>query len=380
MHHLLELGGRTLFGDDAKVRITLLSTSEGPSESRPTALNIRRELAAIAEQAKSSDTLVVFLSGHGVSEGGVDGEYYFLTEGMIDGRLDDPEVRREHALSSTELGTALAAIRAKRQVMVLDTCHAGAVARDILSPKAIPDSEELALRRMEDAVGLYILAGSAADKVSYEATPYGHGVLTTALFEGMSGAAVAQDERTWDPLRLFRYADKRVPELALNIGGIQSPMIIVPQESKGKIAFGTASDAVRTEVRQRLPPALPFFERARFVDEAADDLYDSLEIASRLERWLQSEPPAELPFVSVGGVGLGGLKLSGRYVHEKRGWSVRLWLRDGRSVVAKSGRLPPRDDPDGLTEQIGEWLVQAAGKLRSARGSGKSTNEGGRAP
>ena len=49
-----------------------------------------------------------------------------------------------------------------------------------------------ALERMKDRTGTYVLAGAAADAVSYEATRYGQGLLTYGLLFRMRGPALRQ--------------------------------------------------------------------------------------------------------------------------------------------------------------------------------------------
>src|SRR5206468_9197244 len=82
-----------------------------------------------------------------------------------------------------------------------------------------------ALERLKDRTGFHVLMGSAADKVSYEASQYQQGLLTYALLQGMRGAALREDAYV-DISALFQYAQDQVPQLAQHIGGIQRPEIM----------------------------------------------------------------------------------------------------------------------------------------------------------
>ena len=62
-----------------------------------------RALEAVVHKAKPADILVLYLAGHGVNFGGQDGDYCYLTADARGANLEDPEVRREGALSSREL-------------------------------------------------------------------------------------------------------------------------------------------------------------------------------------------------------------------------------------------------------------------------------------
>jgi uncharacterized caspase-like protein len=72
--------------------------------------------------------------------------------------------------------------------------------------------------------------GAAADRVSYEASRYGQGLLTYALLEGMRGEALDAGGRL-DVRRWFDEAELRVPELAKGIGAIQQPILSSPSGS-----------------------------------------------------------------------------------------------------------------------------------------------------
>ena len=88
----------------------------------------------------------------------------------------------------------------------------------------VPSSQIRALERLKDRTGVYVLAGSASDAVSYEASRYGQGLLTYSLLLGMRGAAL-REESYVDVGRLFAYATDEVPSLARGIGGVQRPLL-----------------------------------------------------------------------------------------------------------------------------------------------------------
>jgi hypothetical protein len=72
--------------------------------------------------------------------------------------------------------------------------------------------------------------GSSADAVSYEASQYGQGLLTYSLLQGMKGARLREGQFA-DVNLLFNYAQEMVPAMAKNVGGIQRPLIITPDNS-----------------------------------------------------------------------------------------------------------------------------------------------------
>ena len=161
---------------EEKVDIHLLSTEAG--STMPSKENIEKAFKQISSTAKPYDVLVVYLSGHGVNYGGSEGDFYYLTQDASSGNLKDPVIRENVAISSAELTEYIKLVPALKQVLILDACHSGQVAEDLMTSRADrPSSEIRALERMKDRTGTYVLAGSAADAVSYETSVYGQGLL-----------------------------------------------------------------------------------------------------------------------------------------------------------------------------------------------------------
>src|SRR5215471_10574912 len=225
MARAIRIGAERLFGAE-RSHVTLLTTAQEPGTVLPTRENIRQAFEA-ARQAKPTDILMVYMAGHGVNYGGQEGDYYYLTQEARSGDLTDPEVRRRTAVSSMELTDWIKQIPALKQTLVLDTCAAARLVEKLTEKRDVPSSQIRSLERMKDRMGLYILAGSAADAVSYEASRYAQGLLTYSLLLGMRGAALRENGFV-DVSKWFDYATDEVPELAKDIGGIQRPSIAIP--------------------------------------------------------------------------------------------------------------------------------------------------------
>jgi len=117
-----------------------------------------------------------------------------------------------------------------KQVLILDTCAAGALSTSLVGKRDLPSDQVRAIERLKDNTGFFVLMGSAADSVSYEASQYGQGLLTYTLLQGMKGARLREDQFA-DVSMLFSYAQETVPTMAANIGGVQRPLIIMPDTS-----------------------------------------------------------------------------------------------------------------------------------------------------
>jgi uncharacterized caspase-like protein len=171
---------------------------------------------------------VIYLAGHGVNYGGQDGDFYILTNEARSAELSDPEVRKQAALSSQELTEIFKQNPALKLVMILDTCASDKALEKLTEKRDVPSSQIRPLERVKDRTDLHILAGRAADAVSYEASRYAQGVLTYSLLLGMRGAKL-RDGQFVDVVDLFGFTSDKVPELARDIGGIQRPVIVSPR-------------------------------------------------------------------------------------------------------------------------------------------------------
>jgi hypothetical protein len=108
--------------------------------------------------------------------------------------------------------------------------------------------------------------GAAADKVSYEASRYGQGLLTYSLLLGMRGEALDEGGRL-DVTKWFNAAQARVPVLAAGIGGIQQPVISSPGGQTFPIAMFTSADRAEVHLATLKPQLL----RARVEDDDQND-------------------------------------------------------------------------------------------------------------
>ncbi len=253
MFQALKIGGKNLFPVE-KMKLKLLATGNNPQAVPPTKENFRKAFAEFASQAEPQDILFVYLSGHGITLNFGSDTYYYLTQEAT--TTDKQKLSTDSVLlagstvSSEELTEWHKSVKALKQVLILDTCAAGALGNEfkIIEKKELSTDAKRALERMKDRVGFHVLMGSAADAVSYEASQYGQGLLTYSLLQGMKGAALQTDGQV-DVSKLFNYAADTVPELAKNIGGIQRPEIRAPQ---GGASF--AVGLIKTEADKTLIP------------------------------------------------------------------------------------------------------------------------------
>jgi len=347
----LQQAGSALFGAD-RTAVNLLSTAGKTPAEGSAKTNIAKAFADIAAKATPADVLVVYFSGHGLAYGDAEkAQFYYLTKDIGSEDLSDPVVRTSYTISSDELTRWLTDIPAQKQVMILDACNAGKVVESLLAAvqKELSPSQIRALDRMKDRTGMFILTGSAADKVSYEAGQYGQGLLTYSLLQGMSGLALTEDKRV-DVMTLFQYARDKVPELAKGIGGIQTPVLAFPTDGSS-FDIGIVNAGVRIPLAQ----VKPVFIRNNFTNEESFD--DDIKLTDALENYFREitakGAQAKLIYVDVKEYE-NAYSMKGRYTVKGDVVDVRGRLFKGATAEGEFQVTGKKSDLPGLAEMIVE--------------------------
>jgi hypothetical protein len=362
MARALELAGKRLFGPD-KVHLTLLSTGGNPKAQKPTKENIRKAFEAV-RKAKPADVLVVYLAGHGVALKQGRDEYCYLTadaRGTDTTVLADPAVLAVWAVTSSELVDWIKHIPALKQVMLLDTCAAGAAAAKLMEHRDLNGDQVRALDRLKDRTGFHVLMGCAANRVSYEASQYSQGLLTYSLLQGMAGAKLREGEYV-DVSSWFQYAADEVPILARGIGGVQKPLVMAPRGTSFDIGRLVEAD------RKAVPLAKPRPLILRPLLSNTEDGDDNLKLASLVRKRLADDSfniprgtPVTMVYVDADELP-GAVRPAGTYTIDGKKVSVRLVLKqDGRTLnkVTVDGST---DDLPMLTVKIAEAIRQGVEK------------------
>lgn len=288
--------GGELFGAAGGVEVQCLTTTDTMAQSLnaqqikwqfTTRENIQKALESISQQANPQDVVVVFFSGHGKTiTRNNQPKFHYLTHEVSEDVLGDEKAIKNTTISSDELTLWLQQIPAYKQVLIIDACHSGKIIDDINEgEKELNSSQIRALDRMSDRAGLFIITGSAADKVSYEASSFGLGLLTYALLKGMNGTAVRQDNegtKMIDVVSLFQYAKDEVQDLAAQINGLQRPELNFPLRA-GSFDIGIYSE----DTTIPLPDPKPVVIRGSFQNGLSFE--DDLGLENELEKKYREE-------------------------------------------------------------------------------------------
>jgi len=392
----LALGARSLLcSSDPKsdsncdrIEIHVLSTNPSmqaaaPSEEAgirrlpPTKDNFRRAFTEVSAKAGPGDIFVVYLAGHAVAirsenaleESGFADLYLYATADAktLDKNRLGNESERANMISSLELADWLKASKAEKEVLILDTCAAGTAGKDIAAIVTRDGrAEQLkALDRLRERTGFYLLMGSAADSVSYEANRFRQGLLTYSLLEAMSGAALREGEYV-DVEDWFGYAEDRVEELAMEIGGVQRPSYFKSNFAK-RFDVGRLNESER----QRIPLAtpVPVILQPQLLDR--DRLFDSIKLseslATELRAWslntIRGGSAANINFVPVSGIS-GGLTPSGLYKVTGELVEVEIALRQGDRTVETIRIKAAKSE---IAKKIAEAVAQRAASFQDLK-------------
>jgi Caspase domain len=235
-----KLPGNNLFysGEDAKVFANAMEKSAGAlhkkvekrilvnggaAEDEPTRANIIDALD-ILKNARVTDTVMLFVAGHGINEGL---NYNFIptdAQWTKDGDLRASTLVPWHAFQS-----AIEGARGTR-IMFLDTCHSA----NAYNPRALNESVN---------ANILVYTSTRWDQLANETNVLGegHGLFTLAVTEGMRGKAkTSSGEVRAEPLRDFlraqvaAYVDeanRRIEALNQNIAKPQERLTpLLPQE------------------------------------------------------------------------------------------------------------------------------------------------------
>jgi hypothetical protein len=165
-------------------------------------------LRALRTRVADNDTVVIYFAGHGAIANGPDGQpHYYLVP--RDGRVADLVTT---GLRDDHLEELIAALKARRIVVMLDTCYSGGGTTVIRARGVSATSTPVAVpgrAPIEPTAGRVVLSASQPDQPAYEDDQRG-GLFTSFVVEGLRGAADANRDGNVSVLELADYVSERV--------------------------------------------------------------------------------------------------------------------------------------------------------------------------
>jgi hypothetical protein len=185
----LQARGASLFSE---VRTKVLR------DAQATRRGVLEALEEAARIATPEDTFVLYLAGHGVRTE-PDQRFLFLPHDASD--TSNWAVLRRQGIEDSVLVAAIARIRARDGILLLDTCHAGQLTLDQLSA-------------LGNETGRFLLAASTSVQEALDSYDDRNGVFAYALREGLTGRAAMDGDGRVSALALGEWVTRRVPQLA----------------------------------------------------------------------------------------------------------------------------------------------------------------------
>ena len=181
-------------------------------DEQATGAALRQALADLAANTNTDSIVTIYLSSHGgrIADGPYRGEYI----APVDAKYDpaDPSQLATTAISGDEFSAALAAIPARKVLVILDCCHAGGIGETkSLAPSTGLTkgfSQEM-YDRLGGGSGRAILASARPDEESYILAGDQNSLFTKHLLDGLRGGVAGEDEFV-RIFRLYEYVQPKV--------------------------------------------------------------------------------------------------------------------------------------------------------------------------
>jgi len=169
-----------------------------------TAAAIRKALGRMTETSGPQDAVVLYFCGHGES---LDGRWYFLPHDLV--YPERAERLKTLGISSDEMARTLHLIRARKVLLIMDSCKSGAA---LVSFRGVENRR--AFMQLARATGVYVIAATSQDQTAAEVHELGHGIFTHTLLRGLYGEAVKGSSSTVTVKRLLAYIEEQLPLLS----------------------------------------------------------------------------------------------------------------------------------------------------------------------
>lgn len=177
----------------------------------------------LPQLVKPGSTVFFYFSGHGAPDAKTGHAYLVPVDG-------DPEYLDDTAYPLSRLYGKLAALKAKRVIVALDSCFSGAGGRSIIAKGTRPLVTKVDIAPQPGK--LVVLAASAGQQISGTLAEQGHGAFTYFLLRGLNGAA--RDDSGVVTIRsLFDYLSPNVQDAARRSNRDQNPQLLADDAAAG---------------------------------------------------------------------------------------------------------------------------------------------------
>ncbi|PYP83337.1 MAG: hypothetical protein DMF61_23380 [Blastocatellia bacterium AA13] len=251
------------------------------SGKEATKKKIESELAKLSKRTNEDSTVFIYFSGHGGRVKRARGVRTYLCPFDC-----DPDHLADTGISGEGFSNALSAIKARKLLVILDTCHAAgsATLREIGGETWHPGIDKSYLETLAAGSGRVVIASSKADQPSYNHPTANHGLFTWHLLEGLRGKASIRGDGRVNVLDLFYHISEEVRGAQPG----QEPVLQVKDlDDNFAIALATVTRQLREPVVSDILITIREI-REMIVTDPKNGAKALSELVSRTSRW-QSE-------------------------------------------------------------------------------------------
>ena len=228
-----------LYGE---VRVTLALDKDATRD------NLEKLIANLAHEVDPRDSFILFAAAPGTSE---NGRFYLIPQDYQSG----PGHLARHAVGQDRLQDWLAnRIKAKRALILLDTCESGALVAGHARSRTDVPASEAAVGRLHEATGRPVLTAAAAGQFAHEgligASGERHGVFTWAVLDALRKGD-SNDNGTIELSELVRHVQSVVPKIAADMGGSGRAATAEPVWGQQAARFGSRGEDFAVAQRLR---------------------------------------------------------------------------------------------------------------------------------
>jgi uncharacterized caspase-like protein len=199
--------------------------------------NLDAVIDQVATAVQPRDTFILFAAAHGKSEAG---RFYLIPQDYDGG--PDPTALANRAIDQATLQDWLAnRIKAKRVVVLLDTCESGALVGGYLRSRIDLPASEAALGRLHEAIGRPVLTAAAEGKPAFEGYK-GHGIFTWAILDALRHGD-RNGNGTIELSELVAHVQDVVPRISAELNGVGRAAVALSPIATSAPFAGSAQSA-----------------------------------------------------------------------------------------------------------------------------------------
>ena len=185
---------------------------------RATRSGLQKNLESwLANNVNENSTVYFYYSGHGAPDPATGLAYLVPLDG-------DPQYLADTSYPLKRLYEKLGKLKAKRVIVMLDSCFSGAGGRSVLAKGARPLVNNIDTGYDSDGGKIEVLSASGSDQISGTNDASGHGLFTYQLLTGLNGAAEDSQGRV-TMKSLFAYLKPKVMDEAHRANREQTPQL-----------------------------------------------------------------------------------------------------------------------------------------------------------